>query len=95
MDGNICRCTGYRAILDAMKSVKAAPDIEDLVRAPSSQLGSQAGQQIPDNKTAIYGVCADNVIWRRPASVQDLVATVEEYKDKVATWILFYFFTYI
>ena len=36
-DGNVCRCTGYRPILQGAKqfcATKAAGDVEDLVPAP-------------------------------------------------------------
>ena len=44
LDGNLCRCTGYRPIFDALKSMtnEHVQDIEDLKKCSKSCHGSRA-----------------------------------------------------
>lgn len=44
-DGNICRCTGYRPILDACKSFAKDSDIEDLICKSSCNKYSECGSK--------------------------------------------------
>ena len=72
LDGNLCRCTGYRPIFDAFKSMTNTDvqDIEDLRKCPKSCSGSRAIRKI---KSSIEGVD-----WYMPTTVNDLMSVLAQ-----------------
>ncbi|XP_020903902.1 xanthine dehydrogenase isoform X2 [Exaiptasia diaphana] len=80
-DGNICRCTGYRPILDAMKTFAkdSSPiEIEEIV---SSKCGRQC------NGSGCAKICHKEVketdsLWFNPVALQDMYTLLAKYSDK-------------
>ncbi|RUS86925.1 hypothetical protein EGW08_005330, partial [Elysia chlorotica] len=85
-DGNICRCTGYRPILDAMKSFSddanipgcKAIDIEDL----NKNLCPKTGEACLGSCTRRLDLQVNGARWYRPASLAELRKLMTDYKDK-------------
>ncbi|EGD72878.1 hypothetical protein PTSG_04607 [Salpingoeca rosetta] len=92
LDGNICRCTGYRPILDAFKSFAvdadfpASTDIEDMsgvYHTPCDKLPcgqACADQCSTDRKLARLKIAADTVSWIEPVDLDDLLSIVDSHK---------------
>ena len=81
-DGHICRCTGYRSILDAMKSfaVDEKPiDIEDLnkLKCIDNNVKVCLG-----NKKKIHIIRDSADEWFAPKTLEDLYNLLSEYKDQ-------------
>ena len=74
LDGNLCRCTGYRPIFDAFKSLanvdNPIPDIEDMRKCPINKNGSRGIGKI---KSSI-----DGVDWYIPTTVNDLMTVLAQ-----------------
>ncbi|WAR19141.1 XDH-like protein, partial [Mya arenaria] len=83
-EGNLCRCTGYRPILKAMKSLvpDTSPDIEDLSakmckmtgRACSSGTGASCSGSCGDSRGAHRAVrlAFGATRWEKPTTMADL-----------------------
>ncbi|XP_065184192.1 xanthine dehydrogenase/oxidase-like isoform X2 [Sycon ciliatum] len=84
-DGNICRCTGYRPILDAMKSLSKEEepvDIEDL--KPTGCKGNCPGCPRVAKESSLHlvsfpdGDDGPSVQWYRPTTEKELVSIMAE-----------------
>lgn len=76
--GNICRCTGYRPILDAFKSFSsdaAADDIEDLSKGCCKKRDTCAGI-CPKSQIPLNIVAEDNRQWITVQSLQSLLDVI-------------------
>ncbi|XP_035910085.1 xanthine dehydrogenase 1-like [Anopheles stephensi] len=95
--GNICRCTGYRPILDAFKSLTvdadeklldACQDIEDLTKRTCPKTGSPcAGKCVSakdriDPKRPVRMVFEDAREWHRVTQMSDIFAIFEQIGNK-------------
>ena len=85
LDGNICRCTGYRPILDAFKEFASdsskIEDIEDL------KICGKTGEMCPTTCHKIRsGTCKDSISalkpsWHQPASIAELLTILASFED--------------
>lgn len=94
--GNICRCTGYRPILDAFKSLAvdadeklldACQDIEDLTKTCPKTGSACAGkcpsaQDRAEAKRPVRLVFEDAKEWHRVSQVADIFAIFEKIGTK-------------
>ena len=74
LQGNLCRCTGYRPIVDAAKAVEGAPDADPLVAERARVRAALDG--LDDGARVDIRVGDDRVVV--PASADDLAAVLEE-----------------
>jgi xanthine dehydrogenase/oxidase len=78
LDGNICRCTGYRAILDSMKSFahnEEPIDIEDL-----KNLKCLNKEQCCSAKSNNCSIQIEDQIWHSPENINDLFDILNKHK---------------
>lgn len=86
-DGNICRCTGYRPVLDAMKSFaedasipkSQAVDIEDLNKKLCPKTGEECFNTCA---TRGFDLQLNGTSWHRPVSLEDLSMLIKLHKTK-------------
>ncbi|XP_074617346.1 xanthine dehydrogenase/oxidase-like [Acropora palmata] len=82
-DGNICRCTGYRPILDAMKTFaqsEAPLDIEEIDKCRSLCSSGEA-QCKRQCITVSPGYQAGKVMWYCPTTKADLYSLMTKHKS--------------
>jgi xanthine dehydrogenase/oxidase len=85
-DGNMCRCTGYRSILDAMKSFAVDAnipgartiDIEDL----NKNICPKTGEACKGHHKSNLNIQLDGAKWYRPTSLSGLGPILKENQDK-------------
>lgn len=88
LDGNICRCTGYRPILEAFKEIaheQATLDVEDFDRAASMTCADRACSAVcarpgPDacrNGTRPLRITTADASWTTPTSLSALLTELK------------------
>ncbi|XP_073232045.1 xanthine dehydrogenase/oxidase-like [Porites lutea] len=84
-DGNMCRCTGYRPILDAMKTFAKSSDPIDIEEISKCSSPCFNGEVNCSRKcVTLSGDREANVLWYCPKSKADLYALMCKHKnDKV------------
>ncbi|XP_055625820.1 xanthine dehydrogenase/oxidase-like isoform X3 [Toxorhynchites rutilus septentrionalis] len=93
--GNMCRCTGYRPILDAFKSLAvdadqqlldACQDIEDLAKVCPKTGSACAGKcsaiQKTENKKSIRMVFENDSVWHKVYSLGEIFTIFEQIGEK-------------
>ncbi|XP_064601079.1 LOW QUALITY PROTEIN: xanthine dehydrogenase-like [Liolophura sinensis] len=80
-DGNICRCTGYRPILDAMKSfAKQVPDIEDIRTKVCKKTGKPCEGGCSSQNS--LHILSQDAQWYRPTSLSELYQILGQHKTE-------------
>ncbi|CAH1787395.1 unnamed protein product [Owenia fusiformis] len=86
LDGNICRCTGFRPILDAMKSVAMkVADLEDIAKCSGSTSCKQscsAKREFQKKVEPVHMVFTSSQ-WYRPTSIDQLYDVMKANRDKL------------
>jgi xanthine dehydrogenase/oxidase len=77
LDGNLCRCTGYRAILDTMKSFakdEQPIDIEELckLKCLSVKDDGKCCGKAENDEGSMHHLSVNNKDWYAPSSLADL-----------------------
>ncbi len=105
LDGNLCRCTGYRPILDAFKSMASdAPhdlvtkmgDIEELPkfcpRTKKPCAGMCHGSKDQEKKLQAIGKQAiEEGTWFMPSTIFDLLNVLGDLPEVLKLLLLFYY----
>ena len=85
LDGNICRCTGYRPILDAFKTFASdgkLSDIEDIKKCPrTSMLCVGECSNASSSVVCKQLLTGQNDVWYQPRSVEDLLGNIRQVPD--------------
>ena len=83
LDGNICRCTGYRPILDAFKTFASdaassgVSDIEDVKKCPRTSMPC-VGECSTTSVVCKQLLTGQNDVWFQPRSVEDLLGNIRQ-----------------
>eukprot|EP00794_Sanderia_malayensis_P005903 gene5903-6588_t len=80
LDGNICRCTGYRPILDALKSFgkdEKPVDIEDILKCCTKKSCSKVSPVLIDQQG---NDLASSPPWFKPECVKDLNTVMKKFE---------------
>nr|XP_029717268.1 xanthine dehydrogenase 1-like [Aedes albopictus] len=86
--GNLCRCTGYRPILEAFRSFAATSeelceDIEDFVKiCPGRGSACNAKCKLRDEKKPIRILFGDGREWHKVYSLQEVLIILKQINDR-------------
>jgi xanthine dehydrogenase/oxidase len=79
-DGNICRCTGYRSILDTMKSFAVNENPIDLEELHKLKCINKSNGKCASSKKNVH-IIKENEEWFAPTTMDALFDLLTEYKQ--------------
>ena len=78
LQGNLCRCTGYEAILDAARAVGSVGNDKDRLIVTHEEISRTLGELKDGNRLEIHAEDGVSIV---PADVDDLAGVLEKHPD--------------